>query len=205
MNATTTEGPTGPMPGPGRTPMSVVRAAWHWFVGLGILLIVMGLIALALPLVGAATALFLVAFPIIVAGAANVAHAFSTRDWSGFWGDLAVGAVYLLGGVLLLANPYIGIAGIALVLGIYFLVVGVARMVLAFQVAGSPGWGWMLASGVVAVMLGAIVLANWPGDAVWVLSVLIGVDLIFSGTSVLMLAMMAKNAADDFRERAEHR
>lgn len=173
------------------------RDVWFWFLLLGVLLIALGVVAVAVPLAGAAVALFLVAFPLILAGFGNTVHAFYTRSWVGFFAHLGIGLLYTVGGVLLLTEPYMGFAVVAIVFGAYFFVVGAMRILLSFQVRAGRAWSWLLLSGIVSLVLGIVILASWDEKAKYILAILLGVDLMFSGFAMVMLSLAARTVSED--------
>jgi uncharacterized membrane protein HdeD (DUF308 family) len=173
------------------------RDVWFWFLLLGLLLIALGIIAVVVPLAGAAAALFLVAFPLILAGFGNTIHAFYTRSWVGFFMHLGIGLLYTVGGVLLLTEPYMGFAVVAIVFGAYFFVVGAMRILLSFQVRGARAWTYLLLSGIVSLILGIVILATWDEKAKYILAILLGVDLMFSGFAMVMLSLAARTIREE--------
>jgi uncharacterized membrane protein HdeD (DUF308 family) len=84
--------------------------------------------------------------------------------------------------------PLQGVLTLTLLLGILFMFEGVMKVAVAVQLRPMPNWGWMLASGTAALILAAIIFSGYPGSAVWILGLLVGINLIFSGWTMLMLS-----------------
>jgi uncharacterized membrane protein HdeD (DUF308 family) len=159
-----------------------------WFIFLGVLLIVSGASAIAFPLLGALAVEVWAAIAFAVAGAAQTVHAFAARSWGGFLLGLLVGLLYLATGVVLWLNPIGGVIALTLFLAAVLVVDGLFRSILAFQVRPRAGWGWLLAGGVVGVILGVMIWQHLPSSAAWVLGLLLGINLVISGATFLMLA-----------------
>ena len=135
----------------------------------------------------------------IVAGAAQVVSAFTAGKWSGVILHLLVGVLYAVVGFLVLENPLKGAAGITLLVAVLFFVEGIFRIVVAVQ-HKFPSWGWTLLSGAVSVLLGIIIWRQLKDGEnlsfLWVIGLVVGIDLLFNGTSLIMLAVAARSTPD---------
>lgn len=165
-----------------------MRAHRSWFVVLAIVLIVLGLAAVAFPFIAAVAAELLLGWILVIGGIGELVHAFRLRGMNGFVMMLLCALLTLTVGVVLLLFPLSGVLSLTLLLGVLFLVAGAFRMVYAFQWRPAPSWGWLLASGILGVLLGILVLSQWPAAAAWFLGLLVGVDLAFAGACLLTLA-----------------
>lgn len=170
---------------------AVVRATAHryrgWFTFLGILLIISGALAIAFPLAGSLTVTVWAAVAFLIAGVSQTLHAFMARDWSGFWLGLLIGLLYLATGIVLALYPINGVIALTLFLAAVLLVDGVFRSILAFQIRPHRGWGWMLAGGILGIVLAGLIYAQLPSSAAWVLGLLLGINLVMAGASFLAL------------------
>ena len=113
---------------------------------------------------------------------------------------LAFGAVTVIAGFVVVANPVLGLATLTIILFAYFLVEGITGIILAFQLKPQQGWGVMLINGVVSLLLAVMVYRNWPVSAVWLPGVLVGINLLFSGFAMLAIGSTARdlrNAASE--------
>ena len=183
--------------------MDALSAKWGWFLLFGVVLLVLGTIAIAVPLVATVTVELLLGSVFLVAGVAQGVHAFHSRRWGGFLLRLLNGALGTIVGILLLANPLKGVLALTLLLAIFFVIAGVLKLVAAVQLRSMAHWGWVLLSGLVDVLLGGFIWLEWPGSAVWVLGLFAGISMIFNGWSVVMFALMARGAAQgDTQEEA---
>jgi uncharacterized membrane protein HdeD (DUF308 family) len=159
-----------------------------WFIFLGLLLIVAGALAIAFPILGTLAVELWTAIAFAVAGVAQTVHAFAARSWGGFALGLLIGLLYLATGIVLWINPWGGAVALTLVLAVVLVVDGICRSILAFQIRPRSGWGWLLAGGIVSVVLGAMIWQQLPSSGLVILGLLLGINLIFSGVTFLMLS-----------------
>ncbi len=166
-----------------------VRGNWGWFVALGIVFVLLGFFALGHVLISSiATALYVGAF-ILIAGGAQVVHAFRVQGWSSFLFWLLCGVLYIVAGGLILYQPVMGATMITLFIGITLAIEGVFRIFAAFASRGNSNWFWVVLSGLITLALGAMIMARWPVDSVYVLGIFLGVDLVFAGVSTFFFGL----------------
>ncbi|MGE0765326.1 MAG: HdeD family acid-resistance protein [Hyphomicrobiaceae bacterium] len=152
----------------------------------GVLLIVAGLVAMAFPFLSSIAVTVMVGWLLVFAGAIKIMHAIGLRGWRGaVWYGL-VGVVFLIGGGLLLAAPLAATFSLTALLAAILIVEGVLEIVAAVAMRDRTSWGWVLASGIVALVAGIAITTQLPASASWVLGVVFGLNLIFSGASYLM-------------------
>lgn len=165
-----------------------VRRNWGWYVLLGIVLILLGGVALANPLgIGLATML-MVGILLIASGVTEVIVAFQTRGSNSIALNLLAAILEIVVGILILKRPGEALAIMTMLMTAYFLVGGVFRIVAAFAL-NVPGSGWLAVSGLVTTLLGIMLLSEWPEPTAWLIGTLIAVDLIFHGVSWIILAL----------------
>ncbi len=169
-----------------------VRGSWRWFLALGIILIILGITALAVPIAVSITMTVFIGIILLIAGVAQVAQAIASHRWGGFFAHLLGAAVYVLFGAALLADPEKGVRALTLLLALFFVTTGLVKIILSVAAHGEKNWGWLLFSGIVSLILGALIWAQWPSDSDWVIGLLVGIDLILSGWGLTMLAIAAK-------------
>lgn len=151
-----------------------------------VLLIVIGALAIAVPLAASTGVLVIIAWLLLSAGIVQVFHAFQSKGWAIVWALLAA-VVYLAAGAFLLLHPVLGIAALTLVLAVMLVADGLAHIVAYFQARSAPGAGWNLVNGIITLFLGVLVWIHWPSSALWVIGTLVGVSLIMTGTTRLMI------------------
>jgi uncharacterized membrane protein HdeD (DUF308 family) len=186
MTATTND------PGPHSLGDSVraLRAKWGWIVALGVIFMIAGVIALGSVVAATASAVLIVGIMMIMAGVAEIIAAFNVKDWGKFAVWMLLGVLYVAAGVICFLNPFEAATVLTLLLGIALVVGGIVRMFLAWHMreAGKP-WGWVVVSGIISLLLGLMIIAQWPYSSFYVLGIFLGIDLIFIGSSWLTIGL----------------
>jgi len=172
-----------------------VKSNAGWLVALGVVTVVAGFLSIGYPWASGLGVTVVVGIVMVIAGVARTVAAFHA-------GSFGPGALAFLGGILtfvagavLVTRPNIGLASLTLLLGGYLLIDGVSGAVLAFHVKPVKGWGWMLFSAVMGVLLGLMVLWEWPSSGIWAIGTLVGINLVFSGFTMVSIGSAAKKAA----------
>jgi uncharacterized membrane protein HdeD (DUF308 family) len=173
--------------------VGALKHNWGWFVGVGIAFICIGIAAVALPFASSVAVELLIGSAIAVAGLFSLVHAVKSRGAGGLLTNFLISLLMLAVGTLLLAFPLEGILTLTVLLAAFFMVSGVFRIIGSLQMRDVPTWGWGLASGIIALILGTIIWAELPGDSRWVLGFIVGVDLIFSGLTLLITGRAIKH------------
>lgn len=172
--------------------ISNLREHWGWFLALGIIFILGGIFAIAAPFVAGLTVTIIFSIVLVWLGIMQIIQAFSTKSWSGFIWELLIGIILLVGGIATWIDPVVGALSLTLVVGAVFLVKGIFQVILGFQMRPHGGWGWVLVAGILSAIVGLIVLLQWPVSTSYALGYLVGISLIFSGWSYVMLSLAAK-------------
>jgi uncharacterized membrane protein HdeD (DUF308 family) len=151
----------------------------------GVIFIIAGVLAIASPFTAGIALELLYGGLLVVSGAAHALDTFRTRSAENWIGHVLLAIVFILGGVLLLIAPAIGVLAATLLIAMAFIVQGVLQ--LGFGLSGrAPGnWIWVLASGALGVATGVLILLHWPSSAFWVVGVLAGVNLILFGVALM--------------------
>jgi uncharacterized membrane protein HdeD (DUF308 family) len=173
-----------------------IRRHWRMFLIEGIILLILGLAAIALPpIAGIATALVL-GWLFLLGGIVGLIATFGQRNAPGFWWALLSAAVSVLAGGILLANLAQGVATLTYVLIAFFVIDGIIIIVMAFEHRRelSGRWEWMMLGGVMDLILAGIIIAGLPGTLAWALGLLVGIDLVFSGITLIAMAMSARQS-----------
>ncbi|GLR94845.1 MULTISPECIES: HdeD family acid-resistance protein [Bradyrhizobium] len=173
-----------------------VKTHWKAFLFEGILLVVLGIAALVLPpLASLATAIFL-GWMFLIGGIGGLIATYWARSTPGFWWSLISAALAVLTGMLLLARPMQAVLTLTIVLGAYFLAEGVATIMYALEHRRelSGRWSWLLVSGLVDIAISFMVITGLPSSADWAIGVLVGINLLFGGATLIGMAMAARNS-----------
>jgi uncharacterized membrane protein HdeD (DUF308 family) len=154
---------------------------------LGVLLIVIGVIAVVAPLFAGVVLSVVLGLVVLAGGLAHLLYAWSERGAGAVLWQIVIGLVYLIAGASLLFHPVASIAGLTLVLAIYIAVEGVIELGLFFRVKHVPGTTWFLIDGIISLLLAGLIFAHWPWSSAWALGTLVGISLIMSGIARLTL------------------
>jgi uncharacterized membrane protein HdeD (DUF308 family) len=173
--------------------MEALSRNWGWLLAFGILMIILGIFAIGAPVVATIAVQVLLGWLLVIGGIAEGIHAFMAQNWRGFLFELLSAILYLAVGVLLLVNPLLGAAALTLLLAVFLVVEGIFKIIMALRVRDHRGWGWVLASGILSLILGAMIWAQWPASGAWVIGLLVGIQLLFTGWSLVMLALAARS------------
>jgi uncharacterized membrane protein HdeD (DUF308 family) len=161
----------------------------------GVVAVIAGFLALVAPWAGGVGVAMFIGVALVIGGVARLVGAFSAGSFGR--GTLAFigGALALLAGVVMVARPDIGLATLTLMLGAYLLIDGIFGVVLAFQVKPEKGWGWMLFSAAMSLLLGFLLLKEWPLTGLWAIGTLVGINLLFGGFWMISIGSSARKLA----------
>jgi uncharacterized membrane protein HdeD (DUF308 family) len=132
----------------------------------------------------------------LISGIAGLALTFYARELPGFWWSLISAALAVLAGLVLLAQPAQGVLTLTIVVGAYFLAEGIATIMYALEHRRelSGRWSWMLIAGLMDILIAAIIITGLPGSALWAIGLLVGINLLFGGATLIGVALAARNA-----------
>lgn len=170
--------------------MQELRRDWGWFLALGILLIVIGFLAIGSAVVATLASVVFLGWLLIIGGVMQLFYAFRMRAQHHLFLQLLLGVLSLVVGIMLIAKPGAGAVTLTLALAIYFTVSGAFRIGAALGLR-YPHWGWSLLSGIVTFVLGVILWWQWPVASLWFLGFAVGLDLILHGWSWIALSLAA--------------
>jgi len=174
---------------------SSLREHWKMFLVEGIILLVLGLLAVALPMLATIGFTIVLGWLFLFSGVIGLATTFMMRGAPGFWWALISALIGIGAGAVLLISPARGAVSLTLVLIAFFIVEGVATIMyaIAHRAQLSDRSGWMLFSGVVDLVLAVMILTGLPSSATWAIGLLVGINMIFGGGAMIGMALAAKN------------
>lgn len=166
-----------------------VKANWKAFLIEGIVLVILGMAAIAIPLLASIAVTIFLGWLFLISGAVGLYLTFTTRDVPGFWWSLLSAILALAAGIILIVQPVAGTLTLTLVVSAYFIAEGITTIMyaLAHRKELSGRWGWLLMSGIVDLVVAALIIAGLPGSAAWAIGLLVGINLVFGGTSLIGL------------------
>jgi len=171
-----------------------VRHASTWSVLCGVLLIIIGMLAVGSPVLAAVAVNAVIAWLIVLAGVVHLVLAFHAHGAGSLICKLLVGIAYVFFGVYLIAHPALGVVSLTLVLASLFLVEGIFDIALFFQMRSVGGSTWVLTDGIITLLLGLMIYLQWPSSSNWAIGTLVGVSMIVSGLTRLMLSLAVRKA-----------
>jgi uncharacterized membrane protein HdeD (DUF308 family) len=167
-----------------------------WYIALGVLLIVLGVIASSAAVATTLISVMALGTILLVAGIGLTVLSFLTGNWSGFLLTLATGILSLIAGFGLLSHPLAGAVVVTATIGMLLMVAGIYR-VAASLVMRFPNWGWAVVSGLITLALGSMLIYGWQSTALWFIGLAVGIDLIVHGFSWIMFSSGVHHAAQD--------
>lgn len=178
--------------------LPALRERWGWFLGLGLLFILLGFLAIGSSVYVTVASMIFLGSLLLIGGVVQTVYTFSIREWSGFFLSLLSGILYSVVGFLMVTHPTSSAISLTLLLAAFYIVGGIFRIIAAASTRFEH-WGWILLSGLIKLALGIIIWLGWPDTGLWVIGLFIGIDLIFYGWFWVILSLAARNFRKDLR------
>ncbi len=175
---------------------------WKVFLAEGIVLVILGFGAIVVPLIAGLAATVFLGWLFLLAGIVGLVATFRERNAPGFWWALLSAVAAIAAGILLLWNPWHGLVTLTYVLIGFFIADGVLLIIMAIEHRRelSGRWEWMLFNGVLDIILALIIISGLPHSLVWALGLLLGIDLVFGGASLIGMALDARRGSATLRQ-----
>jgi uncharacterized membrane protein HdeD (DUF308 family) len=161
---------------------------WGWFLAFGVGLLVLGAAAVTRAVTATVASMLFFGWMLVMASGIEIVQAVMVGKWAGFFHHLVAAILFGVTGLLLVTRPVISAEVVTIVMAMFFMIGGLFQLIGSFAVA-LPGWGWQAADGIITLLLGLLVLAQWPASGLWVIGLLLGIDLIFYGSAWMALAL----------------
>jgi uncharacterized membrane protein HdeD (DUF308 family) len=171
---------------------ALVPKAINWSIALSVLLIIAGFIAICIPAVSGIAITLIFGWLMILSGITHLVFAFKTHTTGGLIWEILIGAIYLITGFYLILHPVAALFALTLILACYLFFEAIIEFVQFFQLRPRHGAGWLAVDGIITLILAIMIWRSWPASSVWVIGTLVGISMIFSGFSRLMLSLAAK-------------
>jgi uncharacterized membrane protein HdeD (DUF308 family) len=181
---------------------TAMRANWKWFVFQGIVMFILGCLAVAEPVIASVAVDIYVGWLFLFSGLLGLVTMFSARDASAFFWMLLTAALSLAVGIMLIWKPAEGTVSLTLVLTAFFIAEGAFQIgaTLSYREVMPNSWGWLLASGLADLLLAGLIIYSWPESASWTLGLIVGINLITTGLAIVMTAMEVRNVAKSLKQ-----
>jgi len=176
-----------------------INRAVGWSIVLSVLMMVAGILAIIVPPAFGIAVTILLGWLLVFCGAAHLAYSWETRHSGGLWWGLLLGVIYVLAGGYISLHPMAGLASLTLVLAAYLLVGSILEFILAYQLRPLTGSGWLVLDGIITLILAIMIGWTWPSSTLWVIGTLVGISMLFSGMTRLMISLSARRMARAFR------
>ena len=165
---------------------------WGWFLAFGIALLALGIAAVARAFTATIVTMVLFGWLLLVASGIEIVHAIMVGHWAGFFHHLLAAILFVVAGFLLLTRPVISAETLTIFMAMFFLIGGLFQLVASIALA-LPGWGWQVLDGIISIVLGALILSQWPVSGLWVIGLYLGIYLIFYGIAWIALALSLRS------------
>ncbi|MGA8539763.1 MAG: DUF308 domain-containing protein [Terriglobales bacterium] len=184
------------------TAVGIVRQASSWSIVWGIALIVVGMLAIGSPLLAAVAVNVAIAWLIVLAGVVHIVLAFHAHGAGSVIWKLLVGIAYIIFGAYLIMHPLLGVASLTLILASLFLIEGILDIVLFFKMRSLGGSSWILVDGIITLLLGLMIYLQWPSSSAWAIGILVGVSMIISGVTRVMMSLALRKTTTEITRLA---
>jgi uncharacterized membrane protein HdeD (DUF308 family) len=175
---------------------AAIHAHWKLFLAEGIVMMVLGLLAIAVPEVATLAITLLIGWLFFIGGIFRTISVLQHRAMPGFAWSLLIAVLAILLGLILIIRPIAGALTLTIWLIVFFIIEGIAAIFLAIEHRRHlPSWGWVLLSGLVDLLLAYLIWDGWPSSAAWAIGLLVGINMVFVGLSLIMTALAARTMA----------
>jgi uncharacterized membrane protein HdeD (DUF308 family) len=174
---------------------SDVRRVTGWSIALSVLMIIAGLLAIASPLLAGIAVTRIVGWLLLFSGVLHFVYAFQGGGVAAVLWEILLAVAYALMGIYILANPAVGLASLTFVIALYLGVKGIIELGASYMMRHESGSGWLLFDGLVTLVLAFLIGSTWPFSGIWAVGTLVGVSMLFSGVSRLMISSAVRRIA----------
>jgi uncharacterized membrane protein HdeD (DUF308 family) len=178
-----------------RGPAAAIKKGSGLFIAMAVVFIILGTMAILEPEVAGLAVTILVGWLLIFGGVTHLIATFSGGGAGRVIWHVILGIVYVAGGIYYLTHPLLGLGTLTLLLAGIVLLGAVLEFIAYFQTRSKNGSGWLLLNGLIALFVGVLIWVHWPSSSVWAIGTLVGVNLLMTGLSRLMLGLAARKLA----------
>ena len=171
-----------------------LQRSWGWLLGLGVLFVVLGFIGLGMTVGLTLVSILFIGALFIIAGLVQIVDVFKSHHWKGVVGHALIAVLYIIGGGLIIHDPVLASAVITALIAWTLIIIGITRLIMAIVLRHGTGWAWMLFAGLCAIVLGGLILMQWPYSALWIIGMFIAIELIVNGWTYIFMALGMRNS-----------
>jgi len=172
-----------------------LKKSWGWLLALGVLLIALGTLGLWMSFAMTLATVMLFGALLVVGGVFQLLNAFQLKGWKSVLWHVLIALLYIVAGIVIFTDPVFASLGLTMALAWILIAVGLLRILMAFQMHPVSGWFWPLVSGLISILLGGMILAQWPASGFWVIGLFVAIEMIVNGWSSVFIALAARKAA----------
>ena len=159
-----------------------------WLLGLGVLFVLLGCIGLGMVVGLTLVSVLFLGILLVIGGLLQLVDVFKSTQWRGALWHALVGILYIIAGGIIIHDPILASEAITALIAWVLIVIGIARLMMAIELRHAVGWGWLLFAGLTAIVLGILILLQWPFSGLWVLGMFIGIELLVNGWTYIFIA-----------------
>lgn len=176
-----------------------LKRNWGWLLALGIFFVVLGCIGLGMLVGLTLVSMLFLGILLLIGGFSQLWDTFTTKDWDGVFWHAFIAALYIIGGGIVIYDPFLASALITAMLACVLIIIGITRLFMAATLRGSTGWIWLILAGLIAIALGIMILMHWPVSGLWVIGLFIAIELIVDGWAYIFLALGLRRSSGGHR------
>ena len=169
--------------------VTVMKRNWGWILGLGIIFLILGCIGLSMVIGLTLVSMYFFAALLFISGISHIADVFKHKDWKGIVWQAIIAVFYIIGAGIVVYDPFLASTLITAMLAGILIVIGVTRIAMAMSLKDSKGWGWLFLAGITAIILGVLILMQWPVSGLWVIGMFIAIEMIVNGWTYIFIAL----------------
>lgn len=172
-----------------------VGKSWRWLMAMGIIMLVLGLVGLGYQFVLTQATVIFFGFLILIGGVLQLVDAFRYAGWRSRLSQILIALLYLLAGGIMVYDPVAASISLTMFIAVILIFVGLFRTFMGFQMKGVQGWYWPLISGILAIILGIMILTAWPVSGLWVIGMFVAIEMVFNGWTMITVALAGRQLA----------
>ena len=167
---------------------------WGWLLGLGILFVILGCIGMGMVVGLTIASVLFLGVLLLIAGLLQIVDTFKCREWRGSAWHALIALLYLIGGAIVIYDPILASTVITALIAWVLIFIGITRLFMASVLRHARGWGWLIFAGLTSIILGILILLQWPYSGLWVLGLFIAIELIVNGWTYIFIAIATRRA-----------
>ena len=166
-----------------------LKRNWGWLLGLGILFVILGCIGLGMVVGLTIASVLFLGILLLIAGISQVVDVFKSKQWKGAAWHALIAILYIIGGGIVIYDPLLASTLITVLRAWLLIIIGISRLIMASVLREAAGWGWIVLAGLTSIVLGILILLQWPYSGLWVLGLFIAIELIVNGWTYIFIAL----------------